>query len=77
MSTAPTVSLPTRLATTDIHHCPGCGRPLPPPRVRCGPCVAAAWLSLGWAPQAATTDPVETLGSANRAGRIEKSPNCP
>jgi hypothetical protein len=59
--TKPLIPLPTSLSTADVHRCPGCGRPQPPPRVRCGPCTAAAWLSLGWSPQDERTEPVETL----------------
>jgi hypothetical protein len=61
LSRRPLIPLPTSLSAADIHPCPGCGRPLPPPRVRCGPCTAAAWLSLGWSLLAERTEPVETL----------------
>ena len=55
ITTKPLIPLPTSLSTAEFQHCPGCGRPLPPPRVRCGPCVAAAWFSLEWSPEAAGT----------------------
>ena len=27
-----------------MRYCPGCRRPVPPPRTHCGPCLARAWV---------------------------------